>query len=156
MTERSIVHAWKACVPKGTRGSNPRPSAMLFLPPNESLRGVALRFLLRYFFRAPPLPAQAGETASAIRPCSKQQKVSFAGKFDDALTLLDQLDKAQSGNAESLDLRGAIYLEQGKLDEAKKAFQAASQSDTTPLPAAAAFGRYSLARKAVHRCAQCL
>src|SRR6266702_7322239 len=28
VTERSIVHAWKACVPKGTRGSNPRPSAI--------------------------------------------------------------------------------------------------------------------------------
>src|SRR5436190_6214297 len=29
VTERSIVHAWKACVPKGTRGSHPRPSAPL-------------------------------------------------------------------------------------------------------------------------------
>src|SRR5437773_2550006 len=29
VTERLIVHAWKACVPKGTRGSNPRPSAPL-------------------------------------------------------------------------------------------------------------------------------
>ncbi len=26
VTERSIVHAWKACVPQGTRGSNPLPS----------------------------------------------------------------------------------------------------------------------------------
>jgi hypothetical protein len=25
--ERSIGHAWKACVPKGTEGSNPSPSA---------------------------------------------------------------------------------------------------------------------------------
>ena len=29
VTERSIVHAWKACVPKGTRGSNPLPSVLL-------------------------------------------------------------------------------------------------------------------------------
>ena len=29
VTERSIVHAWKACVPKGTGGSNPPPSAIL-------------------------------------------------------------------------------------------------------------------------------
>jgi hypothetical protein len=29
VTERSIVHAWKACVPKGTGGSNPPPSAPL-------------------------------------------------------------------------------------------------------------------------------
>ena len=27
MTEWLIVHAWKACVPKGTGGSNPPPSA---------------------------------------------------------------------------------------------------------------------------------
>src|SRR6266480_4283350 len=28
VTERLIVHAWKACVPKGTGGSNPPPSAV--------------------------------------------------------------------------------------------------------------------------------
>ena len=27
VTEWSIVHAWKACVLKGTEGSNPSPSA---------------------------------------------------------------------------------------------------------------------------------
>ena len=31
MTERSIVHAWEACVPQGTRGSNPLPSVNFFL-----------------------------------------------------------------------------------------------------------------------------
>src|SRR6266487_7097886 len=31
VTERLIVHAWKACVPKGTGGSNPPPSVRLFL-----------------------------------------------------------------------------------------------------------------------------
>src|SRR2546423_12517084 len=29
VTEWLIVHAWKACVPKGTGGSNPPPSARL-------------------------------------------------------------------------------------------------------------------------------
>jgi hypothetical protein len=29
VTEWLIVHAWKACVPKGTGGSNPPPSATL-------------------------------------------------------------------------------------------------------------------------------
>ena len=29
MTERLIVHAWKACVPKGTGGSNPPPSVSI-------------------------------------------------------------------------------------------------------------------------------
>src|SRR5438045_6107623 len=31
VTERSIVHAWKACVPQGTRGSNPLPSVSSFI-----------------------------------------------------------------------------------------------------------------------------
>src|SRR6266568_7538577 len=31
VTEWLIVHAWKACVPKGTGGSNPPPSVLLFL-----------------------------------------------------------------------------------------------------------------------------
>src|SRR6478735_3628484 len=31
VTERLIVHAWKACVPKGTGGSNPPPSVPPFL-----------------------------------------------------------------------------------------------------------------------------
>ena len=46
MTEWSIVHAWKACVLKGTEGSNPSPSAGSVLGrdcliyPNVNFRGV--------------------------------------------------------------------------------------------------------------------
>ena len=47
------------------------------------------------------------------------------GKFDDALATLDRSDKSSGATVESLDLRGCIYLEQGKLDEAAKAFEAA-------------------------------
>ena len=38
MTERSIVHAWKACVPQGTRGSNPLPSVSLVKTAREGER----------------------------------------------------------------------------------------------------------------------
>jgi tetratricopeptide (TPR) repeat protein len=73
----------------------------------------------------------AAETGLEISNLLETAKGNFRqGKFDGALALLDQLDKAQSGNAESLDLRGSIYLEQGKLDEAKKAFRAASEADS--------------------------
>jgi hypothetical protein len=41
VTERSIVHAWKACVPKGTRGSNPLPSVLLRI---KRFAGLLLRF----------------------------------------------------------------------------------------------------------------
>lgn len=42
VTEWSIVHAWKACVPKGTAGSNPAPSARLRL---DYLRAAARAIL---------------------------------------------------------------------------------------------------------------
>src|SRR5438552_7403539 len=35
VTEWLIVHAWKACVPKGTGGSNPPPSAIVLLQLND-------------------------------------------------------------------------------------------------------------------------
>src|SRR5438067_12813342 len=38
VTERSIVHAWKACVPQGTRGSNPLPSVSLVKTAREGER----------------------------------------------------------------------------------------------------------------------
>ncbi|MEP7014353.1 MAG: hypothetical protein ABI925_02830 [Verrucomicrobiota bacterium] len=46
------------------------------------------------------------------------------GKLDAALAILDRLDKSHR-TFESLDLRGCIYLEAGKLEEATKAFEAA-------------------------------
>ena len=76
-----------------------------------------------------------GETALEISNLLETAKVDYKkGNFDRALSVLDQLDKAQSRNAESLDLRGTIYLEQGKLDEAKKAFRAASEADAQLFP----------------------
>jgi tetratricopeptide (TPR) repeat protein len=48
-----------------------------------------------------------------------------AGKLDDALATLDRLEKSLSPTMESQDLRGRVYLEQGKFDEAMRAFEAA-------------------------------
>jgi tetratricopeptide (TPR) repeat protein len=47
------------------------------------------------------------------------------GKFDEALATLDRSDKSSGATMESLDLRGCIYLEQGKFDDATKAFESA-------------------------------
>jgi tetratricopeptide (TPR) repeat protein len=47
--------------------------------------------------------------------------------LDSALTKLDQHDKAKGPDAESLDLRGEIALEQGKLAEAARAFNEAHE-----------------------------
>ena len=76
-----------------------------------------------------------GENALEISNLLETAKDNLReGNFDGALAKLDQLDKAKSGNAESLDIRGTIYLEQGKLDEAKKAFRAASEADAQRFP----------------------
>ena len=40
VSEWSMVHAWKACVPKGTGGSNPLPSASLFTDNAKSSKGL--------------------------------------------------------------------------------------------------------------------
>jgi tetratricopeptide (TPR) repeat protein len=51
------------------------------------------------------------------------------GKLTEALAALDKVDKARKPTAESLDLRGCIYLEQEKFDDATKAFEAAHAAD---------------------------
>ena len=71
-----------------------------------------------------------GATDSDISNLLEKAKGEFhEGNFGESLTLLDQIDKAKSGNAESLDLRGSVYFELGKSAEAKKAFHAASEAD---------------------------
>jgi tetratricopeptide (TPR) repeat protein len=51
------------------------------------------------------------------------------GNFDRALSLLDQAGKSSAADADALDLRGSILLEQGRFEEAKKAFTAASEAN---------------------------
>jgi len=51
------------------------------------------------------------------------------GKLAEALAALDEVDKARKPTAESLDLRGCIFLEQEKFNDATKAFEAAHTAD---------------------------
>jgi tetratricopeptide (TPR) repeat protein len=77
-----------------------------------------------------PSVAGADETPSRSASLLENAKNDFgAGNFDGALALLDQIDKAEKANADALDLRGVIYFEQGKFEEAKKAFRAANESN---------------------------
>lgn len=50
--------------------------------------------------------------------------------FDAAIAALDRFDQANPNNAESLDLRGSIYFQQQKFDDARKAFDAAHTANT--------------------------
>ena len=99
------------------------------------LRRDALRVFCAFLLFTRLAPVVSGETALEISNLLEKAKGNLnQGNLGAALTLLDQIDKAKGGNSESLDLRGTIYLEQGKLDEAKKAFRAASEADAQRFP----------------------
>jgi tetratricopeptide (TPR) repeat protein len=51
------------------------------------------------------------------------------GNFDAALAALDRADKSSSPSSESLDLRGCVYMEQEKLEDARKAFDDAHRAN---------------------------
>ena len=97
---------------------------------------VAMRFLFALVFVAILPLARAEETrrlAGGTLEVAKREARN--GKFADALTALDVIDKAGKSTAESLDLRGCIYLEQEKFDDAIKTFEAAhSAKDALFLP----------------------
>jgi Tfp pilus assembly protein PilF len=50
-------------------------------------------------------------------------------KFDEAHAALDRFEKSSAPTAESLDLRGCIYLEQRKFGDAQKTFEVAHAAD---------------------------
>jgi predicted Zn-dependent protease len=52
-----------------------------------------------------------------------------SGDIKAAHAAVDQFEQANKPNLESLDLRGCLYMEQGKFDEAAKAFAAAHEAD---------------------------
>jgi tetratricopeptide (TPR) repeat protein len=71
----------------------------------------------------------ADEAFTGLEPLEKAKREAQAGRLDAALALLNELDKSATPVALSFDLRGSIYLEQGKLEEAMKAFRAANELD---------------------------
>jgi tetratricopeptide (TPR) repeat protein len=89
-----------------------------------------MRPLCAIFFLAvlPFSPAQEPpHPASGTLEVAKREARN--GKFTEALAALDEIDKARKPTAESLDLRGCIFLEQEKFDDATKAFNAAHAAD---------------------------
>jgi tetratricopeptide (TPR) repeat protein len=89
-----------------------------------------MRSLCALFFLAVLPFARAQEAphpASGMLEVAKRETRN--GKFTGALAALDEIDKARKPTAESLDLRGCIFLEQGKFDAATKAFEAAHAAD---------------------------
>lgn len=98
-------------------------------------RGDARRFLCVFLLLAWLVSAVIAQTTADISNLLSKAKDDFErGNFDGALGRLDQIDKAKSGDSQALDLRGSIYFEQGKFEEAKKAFRAAASADSSRFP----------------------
>jgi tetratricopeptide (TPR) repeat protein len=75
--------------------------------------------------------AGAEPSVAGIDPLEEARREFQSGQVDAALAALDRASKEEAGTARGLDLRGSIYLEQGKLEEAIKAFRAASEVEPT-------------------------
>ncbi len=85
-----------------------------------------MRPFLALFFLAILTLASAQETVPAgDGTLEVAKREARNGKLAEALVALDRVDKAGQPTAASLDLRGCIYLEQEKFDDARKAFEAA-------------------------------
>jgi len=95
-----------------------------------------MRSLFALFLLAILPLARAEETQRlAAGTLEVAKRAAQNGKFADALAALDAIDKGGKPTAESLDLRGCIYLEQEKFDDATRAFEAAhSANDALFLP----------------------
>ncbi|MBA3960510.1 MAG: hypothetical protein H0X40_01225 [Chthoniobacterales bacterium] len=92
---------------------------------SKTFAGIrAVSALLFLVFAARTL-AVGDPSSSSILESAKTDYL--AGHFDSALTKLAQHDKAKGADGDSLDLRGAIALEQGKLELAERDFREANK-----------------------------
>ena len=94
-----------------------------FRSPSRVVLNPAMRAFLALFFGA-LFSAQAAnqEKIYLVNLIEAARSDYKTGQLDSALTKLDLHEKAKGPTAESLDLRGAIALEQGKFDLARKSF----------------------------------
>jgi tetratricopeptide (TPR) repeat protein len=91
-----------------------------------------MRSAIVLFFLLTICSVAAEQTPSASLETAKSN--FSAGDFDGALAAIDQIDKTGKTSADVLDLRGMVYLEQGKFDEAKKSFESATKLDSKRFP----------------------
>ncbi len=90
-----------------------------------------MRIVLSALFAAIIIPSiQAQDAAGGAHYLEKAKNAYSAEKFADALVALDQFDKLKGATADSLDVRGAVLMEQGKLDGAITDFRAAREKDS--------------------------
>jgi tetratricopeptide (TPR) repeat protein len=113
---------------KATRVRIPAHPPALFIRARLVL-DEAMRFLLAAVFLSSAFLAHATDQNVGADPVERARREFQSGKMDAALTLLDEAEKDGSKNGHSLDLRGCVLLEQGKFDDAIKAFEASFEAD---------------------------
>jgi predicted Zn-dependent protease len=89
---------------------------------------MKIRKLTAIFLLLPAFLATSGAAAQKSQLESMYDKAFRAfddGKYSEALTVLDAIDARQPDLAESLNLRGVVFMRQGKYDEAQKALRKA-------------------------------
>ena len=67
----------------------------------------------------------AGQKPQIESAYDKAFQAFDSGKYDEALATLDTIDARQPDLAESLNLRGVVYMRQGKYDQAEKTLRKA-------------------------------
>ena len=74
------------------------------------------------------------QNTAGVDHLSVAQRAFEDGKFDAALAALAQVNDGGRPTARALDLRGCIYLEQQKFDDAINSFKAAHDADADLMP----------------------
>ncbi|MDQ6940090.1 MAG: tetratricopeptide repeat protein [Verrucomicrobiota bacterium] len=86
----------------------------------------SLRWLL---FAVLLLPISIVAQTTGVDTVASARRDLFDGKYDAALATLDGAEKRGLTSGKLTELRGYIFLEQGKFDDAIKAFEAAKAQD---------------------------
>jgi predicted Zn-dependent protease len=87
------------------------------------IRKLTAIFLLLLTFLA--ISGAAAQKSQLESMYDKGFQAFDSGKYDEALVVLDAIDARQPDLAESLNLRGAVYMRQGKYGEAEKTLRKA-------------------------------
>ncbi|CAN5600107.1 hypothetical protein BH20VER3_BH20VER3_18220 [soil metagenome] len=87
----------------------------------RSLTAILLLLLLGFFVANGAKPSKSDLESMY----DKAFKAFDGGRYDDALKALDTIDARQPDLAESLNLRGVVYMRQGKYDKAETALKKA-------------------------------
>lgn len=94
-----------------------------------------MRFLIVLLLSAPISFVLAEEKSAVIGDWLEGARKSLEARdFVRAHAALDRFEKANKPTAESLDVRGCVYMEQGNFADAAKTFEAAHDTDSTLFP----------------------